>query len=311
MECKICDAKKKRLGGKPQVCKHTLDRLPPWKDAEKHEMVKLIFEQVGRSGDYDRESRGIVTDDGDFAFQSEWIDKLEQRKPFLKDVRPKWILVTCDPNGGGESSDMAIFSSYLHNGKMVVCGIDSHPTKTFQKKQLLLAHIKALRRIERFRHSWIIFVPENNLDDGAARLAEAAEGLNRVHLYLDDKMMVGAKTKAFTKIQYTQRATDYLAMDNIVFDPDLVCANPFVPESERWHTTKSDFFRQLRQWRILTYQGKTAKAAPYLTCSGKTDDNGNLVPGQKDDKCMTFVMNSYFLSDVVRNRDKFPADIYQ
>jgi hypothetical protein len=313
MACEKCEQIKRKATDKPRVCKHVLNRLPPWKDAEKHELVKLIYEQVGRSGDYDRESRGMIKDDGDAAFQPEWIDAFERRAPYRNTHAPRWILTTCDPNGGGSSSDTAIVSAYFHKGKMVICGIDFHDTKRNEKKLLLRAHIKALRKVDRFRNSWIIFVPENNLDDAARALVNEARKMERVHVYTDENLMEGAKTKPWTKIQYTERAVEYLAdVDSrVFFDRDLVCANPFKPMDQRLSALKPEFIRQLRQWRKLVYAEKTARTAPYITCSGKTDDMGMIVPGQKDDLAMAFVMNAYFSHIVHRDRTRFPADLYQ
>jgi hypothetical protein len=312
MKCDKCDILKRKATDKPRVCKHVLDRLPPWKDAMQHELVKLIYEQVGRSGDYDRESRGMVRDDGDVAFESEWIDSFEKRAPYRRGYAPPWIITTCDPNGGGTSSDTSLVSAYYHKGKMVICGLDFHETKRDQKKLFLRAHFKALRKVPRFKNSWIVFVPENNLDDAARRLINEARRFERVHVYVDEKMMEGAKTKPWTKIQYTEKAIEYLAEEGRIYlDEDLVCANPFKALNERLLSLKPEFFKQLRQWRKFVDPGKTAKATPYITCSGKTDDTGQIVPGQKDDVSMAFVMNAYFSHIVQRDRNLFPSALYQ
>lgn len=327
MRCEKCEQIKRKATDRPRVCKHVLNRyfyfprkkrfsknhrLPPWKDAEKHELVKLIYEQVGRSGDYDRESRGLIKDDGDVAFQSEWIDDFEKRAPYRKGYSPRYIVMTCDPNGGGTSSDTAMVSAYYHKGKMVICGIDFHETKRNQKPLLLRAHIKALRKINRFKSSWIVFIPENNLDDAARALVNEAQRFERLHVYMDENLMEGAKTKTWTKIQYTERAIDYLADDGCVyFDQDLVCANPFKGLEERLTTLKPEFIKQLRQWRKIVDPGKTAKATPYVTCTGKTDDSGMIVPGQKDDLSMAFIMNAYFSLVIARDRTQFPPEMYQ
>ena len=311
MKCDKCDRAQKK-GGKKRICKHVLDKLPPWKSGEAHEMVKLIYDQVGRSGDYDRESRGMIRDDGDVAFQSEWLDMLEKRAPYKKNHHPKWILCTCDPNGGGVSSDTAIVSAYYHSGKMIICGIDFHETKRSEKDVLMKAHIKGLRAVSRFKQSFIIFVPENNLDDAAQRLITAIKNFSRVHVYVDNKTMEGAKTLPWTKMKYTETAIEYLSEDGRVqFDPEIVCANPFSHSDHRAVSPKPELLRQLRQWRKIVDPGKTAKANPYITFTGKTDDTGMIVPGQKDDLSMAFVMNTYFSHVVQREKSQFPSEIFK
>lgn len=253
----------------------------------------------------------MVRDDGDSAFQMEWVDAFRDRKPYnARGHCPKYIITTCDPNGGGTSSDTALVSAYYHKNRMIICGVDSHPTQRNEKKNLVIAHLKALRRNSRFRNAWIIFIPENNLDDAARATIKAAQRIERVHIYINDKMMEGAKTGAYTKIQYTERAIDYLQPGQVYFDQEIICANPYKPADQRFTLLKPEFIRQLRQWRKLVYTDKTAKGAPYITCSGKTDDAGQLVPGQKDDLCMTFVFNAYFSRVIAQDRDQFPSEIY-
>lgn len=226
------------------------------------------------------------------------------------------IIVSCDPNGGGISSDTAIISAYYEHGRMVICGIDAHPTKFDQKKKLLYAHLQALRQVPRFRFSEIVFVPENNLDDAANMLIETARTFENVRIYADKKsLQEGAKTKPWSKIKYTVSALHYLSptdgtnqrLKNIIvffpgcvyFDKELVCANPYAEHREtRANDTKKKLFHQLRQWKTLVYAGKTAKESVYITCSGKTDDSGRLVIGQKDDLAMAFVMNAYMNTQV-------------
>lgn len=297
LSCPQCDAAK-AAGSTVTVCAHSLNRLPKWKDAEKHTLVKLIYEQVGRGGDYDRESRGMITDDGDSAFPGPWIESLSAKPPFYYNGAPEFLLVTCDPNGGGFSSDTAIVSAYYHEGAMVICGLESHPTQRDEKTNLLAAHIKGLRSVRRFRSARIYFVPENNLDDAARALVATVATMPNLTVYSQDGLLEGARTKAWTKIQYTQAASHYLSTDHVSFDTELVCANPYAAAHSRTAETRAEFLHQLKQWRKLVYSGDTAKGAPYVTCSGKTDDNGMIVRGQKDDLCMAFVMNAFFAKKV-------------
>lgn len=253
----------------------------------------------------------MVKDDGDAAFSMEWIDALRDRKPYNhRGYCPKYLITTCDPNGGGVSSDTALMTCYYHKNRMIICAIDSHPTQRNEKKSLVLAHLKAIRRNPRFKNSWIIFIPENNLDDAARATVKAAQRIEKVHIYLDSKLMEGARTGAWTKIQYTERAIDYLLPGQVFFDQDLVCTNPYKAADQRLVLIRLEFIRQLRQWRKLIYSDNSAKGAPYITCSGKTDDSGQIVAGQKDDLSVTFVFNAYYSKVVERDQSQFPGDMF-
>lgn len=55
--------------------------------------------------------------------------------------------------------------------------------------------------------------------------------------------------------------------------------------------------------------GKTAKD-PYITCSGKVDDAGQIVPGQKDDMSLVFTLNAYMSQVIPRDRSQFPPRLF-
>jgi hypothetical protein len=96
--------------------------LPPWKDPDAYELTKLILENVGREGDHDRENKGIITSGPTGVFDQKFVDELKKRRLFNENVVPEWLIMTCDPNGGGQSSDTSIMTCYYHQGKMIICG---------------------------------------------------------------------------------------------------------------------------------------------------------------------------------------------
>lgn len=211
-----------------------------------HETVNLVYNQMNKGAVADQESKGIVGGDGNMAFCNDYIDRLENKPIHGRHYRPEWIIVTCDPNGGGASSDTAILSAYYYEGKMVICGMELHETVKNQKSTLIRSHILALRSVPRFKDAWLIFIPENNLDDAARILINEAEKYERVHIYAVRNLHVifleklsltatekekdkteGVKTVTGSKTLYTGSAELFLASNAISYDQDFVCSNPW------------------------------------------------------------------------------------
>lgn len=92
-------------------------------------------------------------------FGSDRIDKIMKQPSKVFKITPNTIVMTCDPNGGGVSSDTAIVSAYYHKNKMYICGLDFHPTDKDQKTPFIQAHVRALRAVDRFKSSKIVFIP--------------------------------------------------------------------------------------------------------------------------------------------------------
>lgn len=298
--CNKCAKKKKNI----EACRHVVTRLPPWKDADKHNIVKKIYASVGRDGDYDRESRGVVTDDGTNAFNKDWIDAFATRAPYPDPVTPDRIIITCDPNSGGMGSDTSIVSAYYHRNQMIIVGLESAPTDRHERKALLRNHLRALRTLQRFQDVPILFVPENNLDDAAGALMDEAKRWERVTLFTDTSGKDGLRTQTGSKALYTHKARDYLEpTDCLWFDKDFICTDPKKDPAQRANEVRKLFVEQLREWRKLVFAGNTARAAPTLRYSGKTDEQGRIIAGKKDDLMIAFTMNAY-MNDCLRSGNR-------
>lgn len=89
-------------------------------------MTEYILKSVGRGGDHDRENKGKTTEGDSGVFKKQWIENFKNRKIFESNIIPEWIITTCDPNGGGSSSDTSFISCYYHEGKMIICGKKIH-----------------------------------------------------------------------------------------------------------------------------------------------------------------------------------------
>ena len=119
----ICARCKERLF--PARCRHMLKYLPPWKSAEKMDLVSLILKD--RQTILQRESMGVITDNNSSLIEKEYIDAF-LKKPFWEPPPfdyPRQILIICDPNSSktASSSEMALMA-IIHernSGGRVVC----------------------------------------------------------------------------------------------------------------------------------------------------------------------------------------------
>lgn len=290
--CGIYSLKRKRGRDETtKLCDHLIQMLPSHKDAESDEMIRIMMSAVGREGDYDRESRAIITDGKNVVFDEERLSKLRIQKPIISTDRPKYLFVTCDPNGGGEGSETSLVAAYFKDGHMYICGMDTYPTAPNQRTQFIIDHIRALRAIPRFSKSVIVFVPESNLSDAVdkmlAPLYETPD-IQPVYIPLDNKNMPGFRTGTGSKSTYTNNTMAFLDNDLIHFTADFASGNNFVVHSERRQATLKEFFSQLPLWRRIKRTGKDGQT--YITYSGKFNELGELVKNQKDDLVIAFVL---------------------
>jgi len=278
-----------------------IDRLPHWKDVDMQELVGHVYDQLGRGAMNRRENKGEVIDDESTAFQPSWIAAFEARNTWSSTKPVQWILTTCDPNGGSTRADTSLISAYYEEGHMIICGLDFHATQRNQKSLLLQSHVKALRENQRFRKSRIIFLPENNMQAECQSLVKVANDLHNVVTWMGEDGKHGAITIAGTKGRYTDIASSFLVHSNVVFDTEMISANPWVPASERITKAKLTLFSQLREWRFVASKSKNPGRVVPGTYSGKTNELGEMISGKKDDATVAFIMNAYFSTLVAMN----------
>lgn len=292
----FCEECRKASNGTVKACRHVLKRLPPWKEQDKHEIVAMIYDCLGSAEDMDRESRGIQADDGSLCFSDEMIDAFKKRPPFpIQNRRVQEVLITIDPNGGGFSSDTAMIAAYYLEDSLIICGIESFSTHRETLADMMKSHLLALRRIPHLKDATFRVIPENNLDWAAYILIEEAKKHTRVIIGID-KEQDGNRTERGSKLTYTEKLLHYLGPPNkIFFDAHCVCSyGPPADPKARLQEMKQRLYKQLKEWKYVRYcSTKKAGPRPYLTCSGKLNGAGEVIPDKKDDLMIALSMSAY------------------
>lgn len=286
MACEICNARRKNKKDE-RPCMHTINTLPAWKSGDSHEMVRALY--GSRKADYDRESRGIITSDGGYAFNPKFLKHFESQPVYDENPRPDYIIVTCDPDGAGigtNAAELGLVSAYYHKKTMVVVGLMALSGIPRDTQEAVKHHILNLRKIPRFRDCWIIFVPESNSQHACYNYTCAIQNLNRVVPLTNDEGITGMRTQKGTKLIYADDFNDYLNCTHTIrFDRDWIVGNPYEPEThENKSKIREKMFDQLRKVRQI----KTG--TNNYNISGKCDDNGKDIPGQNDDLAIAMMM---------------------
>lgn len=113
----VCSSCKRRKN--PTSCRHMLHLIPPWKNPSQIGVVSLLY--GAKKHLMARESMGFLSEDGSAWFSQRDIDFLMNARPYAMNMylKPKHVIVTCDPNAGG-GSGMALMAMVPQNGYYVV-----------------------------------------------------------------------------------------------------------------------------------------------------------------------------------------------
>jgi hypothetical protein len=272
LACAACVA-----AGTAEDCEHNQDEIPPWKSREKFDMVKALYGD--RKDLLMRESMGIVTEDQTSLFRVDWVDQFMAASTVVPTTR--FILVACDPNGGGDSH-MAIVSATFARGSMVVVGLDSHPVRGHDEIQILLmAHVRALQA--RYPDTWLIFVGESNLGQEADHMRHMLRAESNVYT-VEEGGLAGVRTTAKRKELYAMELCKFLSQGAMQHTGDtLVISNPLNTASD----PLKEFQRQLLGFRKIVLHSKTGRSEARISYTGKSQ-------GAQDDLIITATIAAYW-----------------
>jgi hypothetical protein len=168
LSCDACAA-----AGRSHLCKHKQHELPSWMTGARTDIVQNIYLQMDDPKTMMQEVMGISNKAHDAAFEREDIDKLFDqtkvrltKRSDLNHDKVKEVFMFIDPNGGGDASDLAIFTFFKNGNNTVILGMESLPTKSLiapdSDANYITMHIQHIRQMEEFMHSKIICFVENN-----------------------------------------------------------------------------------------------------------------------------------------------------
>ena len=294
-----CDACK--AAGKAESCEHNQDEIPPWKSREKFDMVKALY------GDKKellmRESMGIVTEDQTSLYRKVWVERFLANMTVLETPMPRFFLVACDPNGGGDSN-MAIVTVTFRHGSMVIAGLDYHAVKGHdQIQQLLLAHVRALQR--RYSDAWLIFVGESNLGQEADHMKHMLRRESNVYAVCEGGL-AGVRTTQKRKELYAMEVCKFISQDAMLHTGnELVSVNPLKDstEPELRKQALGELEKQLLGYRKIVLHSQTGRSDPRISYTGKSQ-------GAQDDLVVTLTIAAYWgVQFMTRRIPGLPYDI--
>ena len=267
--------------GKGSECPHNVDNIPPWKSKEKFDFVKALY------GDKQdllmRESVGAVTEDQSSLFPSHWVERTMENFITLGQGHVPYIIVACDPNGGGDSQ-MALVSVTFHQGKMVFLGMDSHAVRGHdQIEVLLLAHIKALQSA--WPSAWLIFVAESNLGQEADHMCTMLRGKGRIYCVRENGVS-GVRTTNQRKELYSMELCKFMSQDGVAIHEPLMVENPFQGNTRR-HDVLQLLRKQLMGFRKIVIKSTSGRSEPRICYTGKAQ-------GAQDDLVITSTIAAYW-----------------
>lgn len=276
LACEECLAK--GIGGD---CPHNTDEIPPWKSKEKFDFVKTLYGD--RKDLLLRESVGSITEDQSSLLPTAWVERFLSTEDDVDPDTTRYIIVACDPNGGGDSQ-MAIISSVFHRGRFVLVGADSFAVRGHdQIETLLLAHIKALREI--WKAAWFIFVAESNLGQEADHMRHMLSNYGYVYTVCEEGVS-GVRTTNKRKELYSMELCKFMSQDAMAIDKKMVCANPFLGDS-RMTKILELIKKQLVGYRKIILKSTTGRSEPRVCYTGKSQ-------GAADDLAVTMTINAYW-----------------
>ena len=276
LACEACIA-----AGKADSCEHNQDVIPPWKSRDKFDMVKALYGD--RKDLLLRESVGLVTEDQSSLYREAWVTCFMES--VISPPVPQFVIVACDPNGGGDSN-MAIVSATFSAGRMVIVGVDNHPVRGHDEiESVLLAHIAALQLV--FPSAWLIFVGESNLGQEADHMKHMLRTNANVYSVMEGGL-AGVRTTHKRKELYAMELCKFLSQNALCHLGDItVCANPLKSDADLLKKTMEELKKQMLGFRKIVLHSQTGRSEPRIVYTGKSQ-------GAQDDLIVTATIAAYW-----------------
>ena len=194
-----------------------------------------------------------------------------------------YIIVACDPNGGGDSQ-MALVSVAFLRGAMIIVGLESHAVRGHdQIKDLLMTHINALHDV--WRNAWLIFVAESNLGQEADHMRSMLKHTGRTYVVCENGLS-GVRTTNARKELYSMELCKFMAQDGFGLHDSVVTVNPFAGE-HKGRDVIDLLRRQLMGYRKIVLKSTTGRSEPRVCYTGKAQ-------GAQDDLVVTATIAAYW-----------------
>lgn len=298
-----------------QLCPHLRATLPRWKDPSRLELVHDFYEASGTLDSYKREMLGQDSIDRNAIFDPMTVHTFTDRS-FGHPYRPPFLVMTADPNLGGPS-ELSIVTGYFQpdsTGGFIICGMEAEAVEAQGATSLIQEHIRAIRKVDRFSQSTILFVPELNLVTGAMYMTKAAQEMGNVVLLYSrqaltsysERIMFGIRTGAESKELYTEVGHEFLQHPYSGIAEDLVCVTPRGSSQtivQRRLATVEKLNEQLRRWARIVDHRRHTRSRGKLSGKGPSGRDN-------DDLAVAFLLCCYVARRCITRQLQIPDASY-
>ena len=305
--CKRCKEKKN------YECKHNKHIVPDWKSEEKREEIKDLLEN--NLSVYRRESLGIVDFGKSKIFDQDALTYIEnkviQENSYYTKYhkQPKLLYLVIDPNAGG-ANHTAIVLLGLISGQLIVFGMDSFPSQSFEEQELFFTDfINQISDDEFLSQCQIIYCCERNTGFQSGVLQKLISSkINYYSLRENKKKDYGINTDFYKKNMYAKIGQQYINRRSIIFYDKLICSIEIINKIDKLKTVEErrldlikEFIIQLRRCKIVD-RNEHSIVNSLCRWSGKTDDSGKRNKNINDDIAVSFLLGCYVLTMFIEQK---------
>ena len=182
-----------------------------------------------------------------------------------------------------------------------ILGLDHYGARNGREtREVVLAHMRALRKVECASNARIIFIAEDNMDESQNTAEVVLREIDGVDVLCRAENRYGVRTDANTKPAYVFRFADLLVHGGVRYHEPLVSANPFVTNrtaTERRIEARTELERQLRSFQRIRDLAPGLTAVKKIFYTGKADNEKKNTSRLKDDMVLALLLGVYWAGE--------------
>jgi len=207
--------------------------------------------------------------------------------------------------GAGVDGRVIARPSVTHRRSQII-GLENHATRNHDEThELVLEHMRALRRLECYAAAEIVFIPEDNLGNEAQSVSEIVmREIVNVRILMRTPTRYGVRTEHKTRRgPYVSRVNDLFANSAIRYHDGLVSANPFISNrtpADKATATRVEFEAQLARFQNVHVLATSIVAEAQVVSTGKADHQKKTSTRMKDDMVLALLIGIYHSAEFIR-----------
>lgn len=180
-----------------------------------------------------------------------------------------------------------------------ILGLEHHPTcNGSETRELVLAHMRALRRLPCIRDANLVCIPEDNLGNEAQEIAEAVlDGVPGSQIIARTETRYGVRTSHDTRRAYVTGFKNLLELGAVTYHETITSVNPLVTNksaSDRAREARVELERQLRSFQRIADLAPSLTALPNVVFTGKVDHEKKNTTRMKDDMVLALLLGVHW-----------------